>query len=198
MGKKYKILGISGSPREGSTNYMLRTVLDATASDYELIALKDKRIAPCHACGGCFKSHKCVIKDDMQELYNKMSEANIIVLASPTYFSNVTGLMKNFIDRCLPLYLSEALREKRVALISVGNFKKNEVMFSDGFDIDKAIKDPSQRKVLISSVKKCLTTLKSFSVNHMGMQLIGNVAAINSDVKIKSVKLAKLGKKIIS
>ena len=65
-----KIIGISGSPREKNTVYMLKTVLDATGFDYNLILLKDKNIQPCNACGGCYMSHKCIVKDDMQEMQN--------------------------------------------------------------------------------------------------------------------------------
>ncbi len=49
--KKYKIVGISGSPRNKNTNCMLKTVLDATGSDYDLVLLKDKNIKPCKVCG---------------------------------------------------------------------------------------------------------------------------------------------------
>lgn len=118
---------------------MLRTVLDATSCVYELILLKDKNIKPCTACKGCYHSHKCAVKDDMQELYYKLSKADIIVLGSPTYFDNVTALMKTFIDRCLPLYLSEKLKGKKVALVSVGNFKKEEVTCLDGYNPNEAI-----------------------------------------------------------
>ena len=102
-----QIIGISGSPRDKNTNYMLRTVLNATGRDYELITLKNRDIKPCNVCGGCYKSHQCVVKDGMQEIYDKLLKADIIVLGSPTYFDNVSALMKAFIDRCLPLYLSK-------------------------------------------------------------------------------------------
>ena len=68
MAKHHKIIGISGSPRDKNINYMLRTVLNASGSDYELILLKDKDIKPCNACGGCWKSHKCIVKDDMPRI----------------------------------------------------------------------------------------------------------------------------------
>lgn len=196
--KKYKIIGISGSPRDKNTNYMLRTVLDATDYDYELILLKDKNIKPCTACGGCFYSHKCIIKDDMQKLYDKLSKADIIVLGCPTYFANVTSLMKIFIDRCLPLYLSEKLKDKKFALVSVGNFKKGDVRFLDNFDIEKAMESPISRKELKITIQRCLNIMKFFCTYHMGMKIIGSVIAINGDPKSKQNELIKLGKNLVS
>ncbi len=160
------IIGVSGSPRNKNTNYMLKTILDATGFNYELVFLKDKIIKPCVACGGCFHSHKCVVKDDMQELYDKLPKADIIVFASPTYFANVTSLMKIFFDRCLPLYLSKKLKGKKVVLLTVGNFKKGEVRFLDDFDIEKSMENPIGRRELSKTIKRCLDIMKFFcSVN---------------------------------
>lgn len=193
---KNKIIGVSGSPRDKNTNYMLQTVLDAAGKDYELVLLKDKRIRPCAACGGCFRTHKCVVEDDMRELYGKLEKADIIILASPTYFSNVSGLMKNFMDRCLPLYLSETLKGKISAQLAVGNFKKDEVGFLDNFDIEKAMQDPDGRRKLEGSVQRCLDIMDNFCVHHMGMKKAGGVIAINGDPQSKEIELVGLGKKL--
>ncbi|MDP1538762.1 MAG: flavodoxin family protein [bacterium] len=194
--KKYNIIGISGSPRNKNTNYMLRTVLDATGYDYELIALKDKNIKACNACGGCYKSHKCIIKDDMQELYGKLLKVDIIALGSPTYFDNVSALMKIFIDRCLPLYLSEKLKGKKVALVSVGNFKEGEVNFLDDYNPNETIKDPTLKKEIEDSVKRCIDNMKNFC-EAMNLKIIGSVISINGDPKPERKKLVKLGEKLV-
>jgi multimeric flavodoxin WrbA len=189
--KKLKIIGISGSPRERNTVYMLKTVLDATGFDYDLIPLKDKSIHSCNACGGCYRSHKCIVKDDMQEIYNKLLNADIFILGSPTYFDNVTAIMKSFMDRCLPLYLSEELKNKKVALLSVGNFKEGEIIKNPA----EAIKNPNLEKEMEDSVKKCINAMENFS-EIMGLKLVGTVIAINGDAKSKKVELVELGKKI--
>ena len=193
---KSKILGVCGSPRDRNTACMLKTVLAAAGPDHELILLKDKNIRPCRACGGCFHTHKCVVDDDMQELYAKLTKADIVVLGSPTYFGNVTGLMKNFMDRCLPLYLAEKLKGKKAALLTVGNFRKGEARFLDGFDIEVAMNDPAQRKALAKPIKKCLAVMESFCRDHMMMRMAGKVMAINSDPKSKNKELVKLGRKL--
>ena len=196
--KDYNIIGISGSPRDKNTNYMLKTVLEATGCNYELINLKDKDIKPCRACGGCYKTYKCIVKDDMQEISQKLEKADAIVFGSPTYFANVTGIMKNFIDRCLPLYLSEKLKSKRVALITVGNFGKNEVKYLDGFNIEKALKDPQKRKKLSKTIKRCMNIMKFFCTYHMEMKVVGSVIAIGGNAGPERDKLVKLGKKLVN
>lgn len=183
-----KIIGISGSPREKNTSYMLRVVLDATGQDYELIQLKDLEIKPCSACKGCYETFKCIIKDDMQNLYRQMLDADYIVLGSPTYFDNVSGIMKNFINRCLPFYLSNELRNKKVALVTVGNYKGGEKLRGNQ-NIDQATE--------INSVEKCLRALECFCT-HLGLKLIGSVYAIRSNPQEKEEELIKLGKKLIS
>lgn len=192
-----KIIGISGSPRDKNTNYMLKTVLNATGQDYELIALRDKNIKPCNACGGCYKSHECIIKDDMQEIYGKLSRANIIVLGSPTYFDNVTAITKAFIDRCLPLYLSEKLKGKKVALVSVGNFKEGEVDFLDDYNPNEAIKDPVSKKEMEDSVKRCIDSMKNFC-EAMKLDIIDTIIAINGNPEPLKKDLIELGKKLVS
>lgn len=195
-GEQPFIIGISGSPRDKNTNYMLKTVLDATGFDYEMILLKDKTIKPCGACGGCYFSHKCIIEDDMQELYDKLPKADLIVFASPTYFANVTSLTKIFFDRCLPLYLSEKLKGKKAVLLTVGNFRKGEVKYLDNFDIERSMKSFMGRRKLSVTIKKCLDIMKFFCTYHMEMDVIGSMFVIDGNPESKKSDLVKLGKKI--
>jgi len=90
--------------------------------------LKDKEIRPCLACKTCARSNKCSLDDDMSSLLDKLQQSELIILGSPTYFDNVTGLMKNFMDRCLPLYINNSLRGKKAILAVAGNLQKGESM----------------------------------------------------------------------
>jgi multimeric flavodoxin WrbA len=103
-----KILGISGSARKkGNTDILVNKVLSGVAQmggETELIYLSDYHINECRGCDACKINFECIIKDDMQEIYRKIDEADAIVLGSPTYFYNVSGLVKLFMDR---LYLYE-------------------------------------------------------------------------------------------
>ncbi len=97
------ILGVSGSPRiGGNTDLILNEALAASKSsgvETKLIRLSDYSLAPCNGCMACFATGNCAIKDDWQKLYNEITEADGIVLASPSYFQGVTAQMKIFIDR---------------------------------------------------------------------------------------------------
>ncbi len=107
-----KILGVMGSPRKkGNTDILVDSVLNGAKvleAEIEKIYLSDLNFKGCIGCEGCSKTCKCVLKDDMQSVYQKLEEADGIVLGSPTYFYNVSGLTKMFIDR---LYAYEVFND---------------------------------------------------------------------------------------
>ncbi|MDQ7822716.1 MAG: flavodoxin family protein [Candidatus Eremiobacteraeota bacterium] len=106
-----KLLVVNGSPRgaHGNTELLVQRFIEgAKAAGAELMApiyLKDKNIRHCIGCFTCWTRTPgvCVHKDDMQELLLKLREAEGVVLATPLYYFNITGLMKDFMDRTLPL-----------------------------------------------------------------------------------------------
>ncbi len=116
-----KVLAICGSPRKGNTEFMLNKVLEGVGNvEKELILLRELRIEHCDGDSYCDKHKECKIKDDMCDIYKKIFDADILILGSPTYFNNVSGLMKDFIDRMNPYWQDKRLREKRAILISTG------------------------------------------------------------------------------
>ena len=97
-----KILGISGSPRKESTSGVIRlvkTVLENTGCEYELVSLKGKQIAGCIACLGCVKDNVCKVKDDMLPLREKIVEADAFVIGAPNYYSTINALTHAFLER---------------------------------------------------------------------------------------------------
>ena len=119
-----KVLVINSSPRVGNIVFMLDYILNDIETD--VINLKDKNIKFCDGGDNCCpKTGKCMIKDDMLEIYNKLEEADLIILASPCYFSNVNAIMKNFMDRCNPYYFNKLLKDKKFFLLSVGGQKES-------------------------------------------------------------------------
>lgn len=98
-----KIIGISGSPRkDGNTAYYVKTVLDRlaeTGAETSFIQLPDFSISGCKACYKCVEAKKCVIQDDFGKLFEKMVEADGIVLGSPTYHASITPELKAVLDR---------------------------------------------------------------------------------------------------
>ena len=120
-----KVLGICCGPRKHSnTEIMLQATLDAAqeqGATVELVTLAGKTISPCDACVTCEKTGKCHIKDDMQEIYPKIKEADGIILASPVYFWSVSGQAKTLIDRCYALLKGNTLVNKAGAAIAVAD-----------------------------------------------------------------------------
>jgi multimeric flavodoxin WrbA len=70
----------------------------------ELYRVAERNIAPCDGCGACFGTGECHIKDDMQEVCEKMLEADGIIFSTPVYFYNIAAQGKAVIDRSIPLY----------------------------------------------------------------------------------------------
>lgn len=97
------IVGIVGSPRiGGNTEILVMEALKAAAEEgvrVDLIRLADKEVKPCDACLSCRKTGECHIKDDFQEIFNKMLEADGVILASPVYFGSATPQIMALIDR---------------------------------------------------------------------------------------------------
>ena len=97
------VLGILGSPRPRSnTAVLLERVLAGAAAagaHTDLIVLRGLQFASCRHCGGCDKTGRCVVQDDMQQIYPRLRAAQHLVLASPIQFSGVSGETKAMIDR---------------------------------------------------------------------------------------------------
>ena len=103
-----KVLAISASPRKGGNSDVLCDQFLKGAAEAghvtEKINLGSMKISPCAACYRCMKNHSCVQKDDMEEILEKLIEADVIVLATPVYFYCMDAQLKIMIDRCLPRY----------------------------------------------------------------------------------------------
>lgn len=125
-----KILAIVGSPRKkGNTDVLVEAAIVGAknqGAEVEKIYLSDLKFDGCIGCEGCKKSCKCVIKDDMQQLYSKLENADGIILGSPTYFYNVTWLTKKFLDR---LYAYEIFDSSDRSVWS-SVFEKNRIKYA--------------------------------------------------------------------
>jgi multimeric flavodoxin WrbA len=101
-----KVLAINGSARkDGNTAIMVRGALqelEKAGIETELIQLSGKNLAGCRACYKCAenKDKRCTVTSDMvNEIIEKMLEADGIILASPAYFANVSTNLKALIER---------------------------------------------------------------------------------------------------
>lgn len=106
-----KILAINGSHRgeSGYTQFLINRLFEGAAratAEYETVVLQKHKITPCIACRACHKPNhylRCVFdeKDDVQMIFKKMRQADVLVFATPVYIFHMTGLMKVFLDRII-------------------------------------------------------------------------------------------------
>lgn len=106
-----KVLIISTSLRKNSNSEYLAKEFEKGAEDagneVEFISLSGKNIGFCQGCLACQKTQKCVIKDDANEIADKVKNADILVFATPIYYYEMCGQMKTLLDRCNPLFPSD-------------------------------------------------------------------------------------------
>jgi len=104
--KKFKrVLILTASPRNNGNSTILALKAAEGVNDIggeaDVAPIGNLRIAPCNACDICRDKPEqgCVIKDDMQPLYQKIKDSQGIIFATPVYWFNVSAQMKLFIDR---------------------------------------------------------------------------------------------------
>ncbi len=122
MMEKKKAIGIIGSPRKnGNTTLLTNELLDLLKDSFEIekIFLKDLNINPCEECYHCMENEECSIKDDMQVLYPKLKEAQVIILSSPIFMGGVNSYMRAFMERTWHLRKGQ-LKGKTGSYIIVG------------------------------------------------------------------------------
>ena len=113
-----KFYAINGSPRKNkNTAILLQKALDGIKEsakgkeiETEIINLYDINYTGCKSCFACKrlegKSYgKCAVKDNLQEVLEKVSQADGIIFGSPIYFSTITGQLQSFLERLLFPYL---------------------------------------------------------------------------------------------
>lgn len=105
-----KIVVINGSPKgkDSNTNVMVNAFLKGAqeaGAETANVFLSEKEIKHCRGCFSCWFSTpgQCVIKDDMAKILSHIQGGNILVLATPLYFDNISGILKNFMDRLIVL-----------------------------------------------------------------------------------------------
>lgn len=95
-----KISVLFSSPNNnGNTKILLDSFLQHCSADIELINVYKLRINPCIDCKGCYKTGKCVISDDMEQIYDAIDNSDAVIVASPMYFTTLPGPLKLVIDR---------------------------------------------------------------------------------------------------
>lgn len=141
-----KIVAVLGSPRlNGNSAFIAGRFLETAKSlgaEIRSFALNTLTYRGCQACLSCKKgAETCVLKDGLSEVIEAVREADVIVLASPVYYGDVTGQMKLFIDRtyCFlaPDYITNPKRSRlspgKAMVFVLTQGLANEAGFSDVF-----------------------------------------------------------------
>lgn len=127
--KDFKLVAVYGSPRrDGNTDTLMNRFLDGVSNcdlldqdslKIEKIFTSNLKISSCRGCGSCSKTGECIVQDEMQTLYTKLIDCDFLAVASPIFFTNVSGYLKAFIDRFQRFWaLKHELKRKII-------FKKN-------------------------------------------------------------------------
>ena len=141
------VLGLQGSPRKkGNTNYLLSAFMEAVGKrgvQTHIVDVTQKNIEPCKEYVVCEKKGFCPINDDVKdEIYPLMRRAEVVVIATPIFFYNMTAQLKAVIDRCQTFWARKyklKLKDpgasmRRGFLLAVGASTKGKNLF-DGLHL---------------------------------------------------------------
>ncbi len=133
------ILGLSGSPRrhansESLLDEALRGAEEAGAETEKLIASRFRKLLPCVNCGHCLKTGRCIVDDEMQEIYPKLEAADGIIVASPIYFMNISAFLKILVDRCQCYWSRKYVLKEPLFPNDPGRIRKGLFLATGGHD----------------------------------------------------------------
>ena len=173
-----KIIGIGGSPRKsGNSDMLLDEALDGARSAgaaTEKIVLNDLNFKACQECDGCHDTGICVIKDDMQFVYQRIEESDGLIIASPIFFGSLTAQLKAMIDRFQCLWVKRHILKRPVAS------KKRKGAFLCVYGSDRSEFFESAKKI----VKIFFATL---GIEYLGELSCGNLENVGAVKKEKTV-----------
>ncbi|MBQ3116546.1 MAG: flavodoxin family protein [Clostridia bacterium] len=98
-----KVLMINGSPHKNGTTFRalaeIAKELNQNQIQTEIITIGDKEVTGCRACDACSKTNKCIKNDIVNEIIEKLIDADGIVVGSPVYYASMNGSLKSLLDR---------------------------------------------------------------------------------------------------
>ena len=110
-----KVIAFSGSPiKGGNIEKALTAVVEASGLTAEIIRLYDLDIRVCIGCKKCAVTNRCVFKDDVNPVLDKIEAAEAVILSGYPSFSSVNAMTKVFIERLWPLRHNHMLTEGKV------------------------------------------------------------------------------------
>lgn len=169
---------INGSPRKnGDIAFLLTELKNHLSGEVKLIDTYSTSISPCTDCRYCWENENCAINDKMNDVFNDIDKADNIIIASPIYFSELTGSLLSFASRLQYLWVSKNIRNIQVLQKKPRNGFVILVGGGDG-KIDKAL---STAKCLLAHMGAVFT---DYVVSHN----TNSIPARNDDNAIRSIQ----------
>ncbi|MBE7087432.1 MAG: flavodoxin family protein [Clostridiales bacterium] len=116
-----KVLLLNGSPHEnGTTKKALSVVANALNEEgieTEILTVGNKNVSGCSACGGCSKNGRCVKGDIVNDIIEKISNSDGLIVGSPVYYASINGTLKGILDRVF--YARKGFEGKPAAAVAV-------------------------------------------------------------------------------
>ena len=126
-----KIVAVSASMRAGSNSGKLLDAFiagaEAAGHEVEKISLRGMDLRYCQGCLACSRTGRCVIRDDAQAVVDKISQADVVVFATPIYSYDMCGQLKTLLDRSNPMYYAGHYRFRDVYLLTAAAWRDEEV-----------------------------------------------------------------------
>ena len=124
-----KTLIFNGSPRKnGDTMEMIKKLTENLDGEIKIVNAYNSDISPCIDCRYCWKRNGCAIKDGMQEIYDYIQDCDNVVIASPIYFAELSGMLLALGSR-LQTYVSAKYMRKETPIAKP---KKGAVILAGG------------------------------------------------------------------
>lgn len=122
--KKGRIVVLLGSMRKnGNTDLLTQAFVKGASekNDVDVVSVADYQVSPCTGCNACAQreGNQCVQQDDMVKIYEKLKQADVLVIASPVYFYGISAQLKAIVDR-LHTPMRNQFSIKKMAMILVG------------------------------------------------------------------------------
>lgn len=128
-----KALLLNGSPRQGNTHAALEALKKGFANVNGLeageIEATNVDVSPCVACDTCAEIGKCVFDDDTNEVITAISEADMLVFATPVYWWGITAQLKLIIDKLYSQGTKLKEQEKKVGIIVIGEAGQDDPQY---------------------------------------------------------------------
>ncbi len=109
--------------KNGNTELLAQSFVEGAKEKNEVsvVSVADYKVNPCTGCNCCFsrENHQCVQQDDMGIIYDKLKDADLVVVASPAYFYGISAQLKAIVDR-LHNPIRDEFHIKKLALLLVG------------------------------------------------------------------------------